>query len=147
MIYVVFFSERICSEFETINKKALEVPKDTDAIANMIDYINRIKTKDVADLKDKIKVNNWTVRPSGCQIHKGMFSYVCICHIMHLQEASTRLLYLLDVYNFEPEDLELNSAVFLWQKKIHDAFELNDEVCLLNWSIGSIYTLFIFALN
>uniref|UniRef100_A0A3Q2D0D5 Uncharacterized protein n=1 Tax=Cyprinodon variegatus TaxID=28743 RepID=A0A3Q2D0D5_CYPVA len=91
---------KICSEFETINKKALEVPEDTDAIANMIDYINR------------------------------MFSYVCICHIMHLQEASTRLLYLLDVYNFEPEDLELNSAVFLWQKKIHDAFELNDEVLL-----------------
>ncbi|XP_038127258.1 dynein heavy chain 12, axonemal [Cyprinodon tularosa] len=93
-------NQLICSEFETINKKALEVPEDTDAIANMIDYINRIKTKDVADLKDKIK------------------------------EASTRLLYLLDVYNFEPEDLELNSAVFLWQKKIHDAFELNDEVLL-----------------
>uniref|UniRef100_A0A3Q2NRV0 Dynein axonemal heavy chain 12 n=1 Tax=Fundulus heteroclitus TaxID=8078 RepID=A0A3Q2NRV0_FUNHE len=91
-------NQLICSEFETINNKALEVPENTDAIAQMVDYINFTKTKGVKDLDEKI------------------------------QEASTRLLYLLDVYFMEPEDLELNSTVFLWPKNILNAFELNNEV-------------------
>ncbi|XP_021171969.2 dynein heavy chain 12, axonemal [Fundulus heteroclitus] len=91
-------NQLICSEFETINNKALEVPENTDAIAQMVDYINFTKTKGVKVLDEKI------------------------------QEASTRLLYLLDVYFMEPEDLELNSTVFLWPKNILNAFELNNEV-------------------
>lgn len=54
---------------------------------------------------------------------------------MCLQEASTRLMYILAVHIMEPEDLELNSTVFLWPKNILDAFELNDAVRLLNYII------------
>ncbi|MEQ2250438.1 hypothetical protein ILYODFUR_000797 [Ilyodon furcidens] len=91
-------NQMICSEFEAINKKALEVPANTDAFAQMVDYINFIKTKGVTDLNDKIT------------------------------EASTRLLYLLDVYIVEQADLDLNSVVFLWPKNILHVFELNNEV-------------------
>uniref|UniRef100_A0A671X3C3 Dynein axonemal heavy chain 12 n=1 Tax=Sparus aurata TaxID=8175 RepID=A0A671X3C3_SPAAU len=42
-------------------------------------------------------------------------------------EAYCRLIYLLDVHIIEPEDLELNSTVFLWPQKILHAFELSDE--------------------
>ncbi|KAM4563453.1 dynein axonemal heavy chain 12 isoform 1-T1 [Odontesthes bonariensis] len=88
----------ICSEFESISKKTLEVPESTEDIAQMVEYINFTKTKGVAELNEKIK------------------------------EACCRLLYLLDVYIIEPEDLELNSTLFLWPKKILQAFELNSEV-------------------
>uniref|UniRef100_A0A3Q3B332 Dynein axonemal heavy chain 12 n=1 Tax=Kryptolebias marmoratus TaxID=37003 RepID=A0A3Q3B332_KRYMA len=91
-------THRICSEFEVIQKKALEVPENTEDIAQMEEYIKSTKTKGVAELNEKIK------------------------------EACDRLLYLLNVHIFEPEDLELNSTVFLWPENIPHAFELNDEV-------------------
>uniref|UniRef100_A0A3B4UUS5 Dynein axonemal heavy chain 12 n=1 Tax=Seriola dumerili TaxID=41447 RepID=A0A3B4UUS5_SERDU len=43
-------------------------------------------------------------------------------------DAFCRVIYLLDVQIIEPEDLELNSTVFLWPKNIHHFFELNEEV-------------------
>ncbi|XP_067448608.1 dynein axonemal heavy chain 12 [Thunnus thynnus] len=89
---------QICSEFETIREKALQVPENTEDMTQMRDYITFIKTKGTAQLNEKIK------------------------------EAYCRLIYLLDVHIIEPEDLELNSTVFLWPQKILDVFELNDEV-------------------
>lgn len=61
--------------------------------------------------------------------------------------------YLLGVHIFEPEDLELNSNVFLWPQKIIHVFELSDEVvslCLLTGVAGSlcfkkVFTLEIYA--
>uniref|UniRef100_A0A3B3UAK3 Dynein axonemal heavy chain 12 n=1 Tax=Poecilia latipinna TaxID=48699 RepID=A0A3B3UAK3_9TELE len=88
----------ICSEFEIIKEKCQEVPENIDAMAEMVDYMDLTKTKGLAGLNEK------------------------------LQEASTRLMYLLDVHTIEPEDLELNSTVFLWPKNILDAFEVHDKV-------------------
>lgn len=34
----------------------------------------------------------------------------------------------------EPEDLELNSTVFLWPQELLHVFELSDEVILPMWS-------------
>uniref|UniRef100_A0A3Q2YVI0 Dynein heavy chain linker domain-containing protein n=1 Tax=Hippocampus comes TaxID=109280 RepID=A0A3Q2YVI0_HIPCM len=42
-------------------------------------------------------------------------------------KAYSRLSYLLDVHIFEPEDLDLNSTVFMWPLKILEVFELSDE--------------------
>ncbi|XP_069580748.1 dynein axonemal heavy chain 12 [Brachyistius frenatus] len=89
---------QICSEFETIRKKALIVPENTEDMAQLDEYINLIKTKGIAELHEKIK------------------------------EVCCRLSYLLDVHIIEPEDLELNSSVCLWPNNILDAFELSDEV-------------------
>ncbi|KAK2851543.1 hypothetical protein Q5P01_007819 [Channa striata] len=88
----------ICSEFEAIKEKALQVPENIEDMANMIDYVNFTKTKGIAELNEKIK------------------------------EAYCRLVYLLDVHMIEPHDLELNSTVFLWPQKILNVFELNEEV-------------------
>uniref|UniRef100_A0A8D3BWT9 Dynein axonemal heavy chain 12 n=1 Tax=Scophthalmus maximus TaxID=52904 RepID=A0A8D3BWT9_SCOMX len=89
---------QICSEFETIGEKALKVPENTEDMTQMLDFIQFTKTEGIAELNEKIK------------------------------EAYHRLIYLLDVHIFEPEDLELNSTVFLWPQKILQTFELNDEV-------------------
>nr|XP_046251760.1 dynein axonemal heavy chain 12 isoform X2 [Scatophagus argus] len=89
---------QICSEFENIRKNALKVPENTEDMAQIIDYIDFMKTKGIVELHDKIK------------------------------EAYCRLMYLLDIHIFEPEDLELNSAVFLWPQKILHVFMLSDEV-------------------
>ncbi|XP_061590831.1 dynein axonemal heavy chain 12 [Cololabis saira] len=91
----------ICSEFETIRQKALEVPENTEDIAQMEEYITFTKTKGIAALEEKIK------------------------------KACYRLTYLLDFYTFEPEDLKLNSTVFNWPKNILGAFQHNDEVLLM----------------
>lgn len=60
-----------------------------------------------------------------------MNSNIFYCHIVFWQEAYCRLIYLLDVHIIEPEDMELNSTVFLWPLNILHVFELNDEVMLL----------------
>ncbi|XP_074537088.1 dynein axonemal heavy chain 12 [Halichoeres trimaculatus] len=89
---------QICSEFETIRENALKVPETTDAMTQLIDYINQIKTKGIEELNEKIK------------------------------ESYCRLIYLLDVFIIDAQDQELNSAVFLWPQKIHHVFELSNEV-------------------
>ncbi|KAM9856226.1 dynein axonemal heavy chain 12 [Aulostomus maculatus] len=89
---------QICSEFETIREKALKEPTNTEDMIQMIDFIDFTKRKSIAHLHEKIK------------------------------ETCCRLMYLLDVHIFEPEDIKLNSAVFLWPQKILHVLELNDEV-------------------
>ncbi|XP_056131285.1 dynein axonemal heavy chain 12 [Lampris incognitus] len=88
----------ICREFETIQERALKVPENTEDMTEMIAYITYTKTEGIAVLHEKIV------------------------------EAQCRLNYLMDVYIFEPEDLELNSTVFLWPRNILPVFELNDKV-------------------
>jgi hypothetical protein len=39
--------------------------------------------------------------------------------------------YLLDVYVFAQEDLDINSDVLTWPKRINPIFDQNDEVSLL----------------
>ncbi|XP_054464751.1 dynein axonemal heavy chain 12 [Anoplopoma fimbria] len=89
---------QICSEFETIRESVLKVPESTEDMTQIIHRINFTKTKGIAELNEKIK------------------------------EAFCRLIYLLDVHIIEPEDLELNTTVFLWPKEILHVFELSDEV-------------------
>lgn len=49
---------RICFEFEEIQKKVLEVPKSTENIAQIEEYIKLTKTKGVAQLSERLKVNS-----------------------------------------------------------------------------------------
>lgn len=60
--------ERICSEFETIRENVLKVPQNTEDMRQIIDYINFTKTKGIAELREKIKVNNLMIG-STCCIH------------------------------------------------------------------------------
>ncbi|XP_030590036.1 dynein heavy chain 12, axonemal [Archocentrus centrarchus] len=88
----------ICSEFENIRNKALKVPQNTEDMAEVLDFLHVAKTDGLTHLNEKIK------------------------------EAWCRLTYLLEVCIIEPEDLELNSTVFLWPQNILHIFELSDEV-------------------
>lgn len=49
--------QRICSEFESIRDIVLKIPENTDDMTQIIDYINFTKTKGIAELNEKIKVN------------------------------------------------------------------------------------------
>lgn len=69
---------RICSEFEEIQKKVLEVPESTENIAQIEEYIKFTKTKGVAQLSERLKVNSW------------MSTGICICWIL-----DTSLIYLI----------------------------------------------------
>ena len=44
------------------------------------------------------------------------------------QESYERLKYLLDVYFFSSDDIDLNSEVLTWPKVISPIFDRNDEV-------------------
>jgi len=47
-----------------------------------------------------------------------------------LQVAGERLSYLLDVYFFTQEDIDMNSQVMRWPEKIRPIFEQSEAVCL-----------------
>ncbi|XP_077462234.1 dynein axonemal heavy chain 12-like [Stigmatopora argus] len=89
---------KICSDFESIQEKALHVPETTGDMAKMIENIAITKTQTIAVLHEKIK------------------------------KAHHRLNYLLDVHTFEPEDLDLNSTVLTWPLKIQEVFEVSHGV-------------------
>ncbi|XP_072136530.1 dynein axonemal heavy chain 12 isoform X2 [Mobula birostris] len=89
---------RICQEFENIVDKALNIPEGTKEMLEMIDYVNEVRSTGVAALNMRIK-----------ELHR-------------------RLDYLLDVYIFDPKDLDLHATVLLWPKKIVPVFDENDEL-------------------
>lgn len=57
--------QRICSEFESIREIALKIPENTDDMTQIIDYINFTKTKGIAELNEKIKVNIMIASPGS----------------------------------------------------------------------------------
>uniref|UniRef100_A0A8C0VR11 Dynein axonemal heavy chain 12 n=1 Tax=Cyanistes caeruleus TaxID=156563 RepID=A0A8C0VR11_CYACU len=89
-------NERICSEFEAIKECALKVPESTEEMVEIMNYIKRVKTKDMQDLVQRSK------------------------------ECCRQMSYLIDVYPFGPEDIELNSTTILWPKKINLIFKEHD---------------------
>lgn len=48
-----------------------------------------------------------------------------------IKESKDRLAYLIDVYMFPAEDIELNCEVLTWPNRISPVFDDNDEVCVL----------------
>ncbi|XP_078059400.1 dynein axonemal heavy chain 12 [Mustelus asterias] len=91
-------NEVICHEFEYIVDKALNIPESTKEMLEVIDYVNEAKSKGISALNERIK------------------------------ELRRRLDYLLDVYIFNPSDLDLHATVLLWPRKIVPIFDENDEL-------------------
>jgi len=58
------------------------------------------------------------------------------CYYVFDQESHDRMQYLLDVYIFVPEDIELNKQVLTWPQTINPVFDQNDEV----WSNFALST-------
>ncbi|NXM04479.1 DYH7 protein, partial [Tyrannus savana] len=91
-------NEKICSEFETIKERALKVPETTEEMVETIDYTKRVKTKDIPDL------------------------------VLRSKECCRQMSYLLDVFLFAPEDIELISTAILWPKKMNLIFKEHDDL-------------------
>ncbi|NXF75625.1 DYH7 protein, partial [Sclerurus mexicanus] len=91
-------NEKICSEFETIKERALKVPETTEEMVETIDYIKKAKTKDIPDL------------------------------VLRSKECCRQMNYLLDVFFFTPEDIELSSTAILWPKKMNLIFKDHDAL-------------------
>ncbi len=53
-----------------------------------------------------------------------------------IKEAHTRMQYLLDIYIFSNEDLDLNSQVLMWPKNINPVFDQNDELVESSKQVG-----------
>ncbi|KAJ7406929.1 dynein heavy chain 12, axonemal isoform X7 [Willisornis vidua] len=91
-------TKKICSEFETIKERALKVPETTEEMVEAIDFTKRAKTKDIPDL------------------------------VLRSKECYRQMSYLLDVFFFTPEDIELNTTAILWPKKMNRIFKEHDDL-------------------
>ncbi|XP_078517697.1 dynein axonemal heavy chain 12 [Lissotriton helveticus] len=91
-------NEKICNEFEQIKERALKVPETTEDMIEMMAFVEHAKFKGIEELNKQI-----------AEVHR-------------------QLDYLLDVYIFPNEDLELNTTVFLWPQNINPIFDQNDEL-------------------
>ncbi|XP_020624937.1 dynein heavy chain 12, axonemal-like [Orbicella faveolata] len=91
-------NRRIISEFEAIRERALTKPEDTREMIDMLKFVEEAKTKTLVKLDSDIK------------------------------ESFIRLSYLLDVFTFTQDDMNLNSTVLNWPNNIAPIFDQNDEI-------------------
>lgn len=75
---------KICKSFETIKRKALKEPEDSKDMIDLVAYMERVKTTDLATLKGKIKQTQNTMR------------------------------YILETHEFTEEETTMNSVVHEW---------------------------------
>lgn len=88
----------ICSEFETIEERALREPTNSEELMDMLAFMGQARTMGMIKLNERIK------------------------------ESHNRMQYLLDVYLFCDGDIQLNKDVLLWPQKINPVFDKNDEL-------------------
>ena len=98
MQYFTQFTYRICSEYELFRTQALKVPDDSREMMDMIAYIEKVKTEVIQDQWEAVKA------------------------------SMQRLIYLLDLYNFTPEEMEQNQLTLTWPKKLAPIFEENEMI-------------------
>ncbi|NXH14929.1 DYH12 protein, partial [Bucco capensis] len=91
-------NEKICREFEAIKEHALKIPETTEEMVETIAYIKMVKTKGIQDL------------------------------LLRIQESGRQMIYFLDVFLFDPEDIALNTTVLLWPKNIKPIFDEHDDL-------------------
>jgi dynein heavy chain len=78
--------------------RALKKPESTEELNEMAKFIDHAKTVGIVQLGNQIR------------------------------ELKRSMAYLLDVYLFPPEDIELNTRVLLWPHDIGPIFDQNEDV-------------------
>lgn len=81
-----------------MKERALKAPEDSEEMMDMIAYVEKARVEGIKQLDTRIA------------------------------ESKRRMNFLLDVYFFTPEHIELNRTVLLWPTKIAPVFEENDGV-------------------
>lgn len=108
-----FFCFSICEEFQNIQDRALREPETSEELIDMISFVENARTQGMVQLNERIT------------------------------QSKDRLAYLIDVFLFNPEDIDLNCEVLTWPKRINPVFDKNEEVCIylcLNCRIQSFKT-------
>jgi dynein heavy chain len=93
-------NERIQLEYEAVKIRALTEPADSLEIMDLIDYMEKAKKELIPSLMAQV------------------------------EESHSRLLYLLEVFTFRMEEVELNKAVLMWPKQIPPIFDENEMIIL-----------------
>ncbi|GFO33725.1 dynein heavy chain 12, axonemal-like, partial [Plakobranchus ocellatus] len=91
-------NEYICKEFHQIKERALAVPETSEELIEMLTFVENARTSGMIKLNQKIT------------------------------ESKDRLAYLIDVFMFEPKDIDLNCEVLTWPKRIMPVFDDNDTL-------------------
>ena len=97
-IFHSVLSISICKEFETIQERALKVPESSEEMMEMITYVEKARIEGIKGLKERI------------------------------EDSRRKMNFLLDIYFFQPEHIQLNKTVLLWPSNIQPIFDDNDEV-------------------
>ena len=92
------FIYSICEEFSNIKERALKEPESSEELMEMMTFTQEARTSGMIKLNQRI------------------------------MESKNRLAYLIDVYMFTPEDIQLNCDVLTWPNRISPVFDANDEV-------------------
>jgi dynein heavy chain len=94
----ILFHFSICQEFHTIKERALKTPETSEELMEMTAFVEHSRNMGMVKLNERIS------------------------------ESQKRLQYLLDVYFFSEEDIDLNSEVLTWPANINPIFDANDDV-------------------
>ncbi|EAA13034.3 AGAP011441-PA [Anopheles gambiae str. PEST] len=87
--------QRICKEFEEIKEKALEIPTSTEQLMTNGEYMTRVKTEIIDELRDKIQI---TMRINA---------------------------YLVELMELPADQIELQVESVNWYFRIQSVFEIN----------------------
>ncbi|CAG5115753.1 unnamed protein product, partial [Candidula unifasciata] len=89
-------NEGICKEFNHIRDRVLTVPTTSEELIDIINFAETARTTGMIHLNRKIT------------------------------ESKDRLAYLIDVFFFEPKDIDLNCEVLTWPQRIMPIFDENE---------------------
>ena len=104
-MFCLLFLSRICEEFKNIQERSLREPETSEDLIDMIAFVEKARTSGMVQLNDRIT------------------------------QSKDRLAYLIDVFLFTPEDIDLNCEVLTWPTRINPVFDKNEEVCNISFCI------------
>ena len=107
-MFCLLFLSRICEEFKNIQERSLREPETSEDLIDMIAFVEKARTSGMVQLNDRIT------------------------------QSKDRLAYLIDVFLFTPEDIDLNCEVLTWPTRINPVFDKNEEVCSILFCISKI---------
>ncbi|VDK80564.1 unnamed protein product [Dibothriocephalus latus] len=91
-------NKEICDCFEEMQTKCRTIPQNSEELVEMNQYMEEARCQGMVRMENKIR---WT---------------------------RDYLTYLLDVYDFTPEDIKQNSQVLTWKSRIYPEFDANDKL-------------------
>ena len=93
IIRTIWYTFRLCDDYELIAEKALTTPANTEQLMDLQEYIKKVETETIFTLEKR------------------------------LVQAKNRLAFLVDYASFSPAEMRLNSNTFMWHGRMSAIFE------------------------